>query len=78
MSVGFVCPLYLTSTRRQVCVGRREVLSVFGDDYDTPDGTGVRDYIHVMDLAEGHVAAVQKVGMCRGGGRCTCCLSTPS
>lgn len=46
----------------EVCVGRREMLSVFGDDYDTPDGTGVRDYIHVMDLAEGHVAAVQKVG----------------
>lgn len=45
----------------QVCVGRREMLSVFGDDYDTPDGTGVRDYIHVMDLAEGHVAAVQKL-----------------
>ncbi|CAN0211699.1 unnamed protein product, partial [Ascophyllum nodosum] len=41
----------------QVCVGRREFLSVFGDDYNTHDGTGVRDYIHVMDLAEGHVAA---------------------
>ncbi|CAN0006723.1 unnamed protein product [Ectocarpus sp. 12 AP-2014] len=45
----------------QVCVGRREFLSVFGDDYGTPDGTGVRDYIHVMDLAEGHVAAVKKL-----------------
>ena len=43
----------------QVAVGRREQLSVFGDDYDTPDGTGVRDYIHVVDLARGHVAAVQ-------------------
>ena len=43
----------------QVAVGRRECLSVFGDDYDTADGTGVRDYIHVMDLAEGHVAAMQ-------------------
>ena len=43
----------------QVAVGRREQLAVFGDDYDTPDGTGVRDYIHVMDLAEGHVAAMQ-------------------
>ncbi len=43
----------------QVAVGRREKLSVFGDDYDTPDGTGVRDYIHVVDLARGHVAAVQ-------------------
>jgi len=45
----------------KVSVGRREFLSVFGDDYGTPDGTGVRDYIHVMDLAEGHVAAVKKV-----------------
>jgi UDP-glucose 4-epimerase len=43
----------------QVAVGRHEALSVFGDDYDTPDGTGVRDYIHVMDLVEGHVAALQ-------------------
>ena len=42
----------------QVAVGRRERLSVFGDGYPTPDGTGVRDYIHVMDLAEGHVAAL--------------------
>lgn len=42
----------------QVAVGRREKLLVFGDDYPTPDGTGVRDYIHVMDLAEGHVAAL--------------------
>ncbi len=45
----------------QVAVGRREKLSVFGDDYDTPDGTGVRDYIHVVDLARGHVAAVNYV-----------------
>ena len=45
----------------QVAVGRREKLSVFGDDYDTPDGTGVRDYIHVVDLAKGHVAAVKFV-----------------
>ena len=42
----------------QVAIGRRERLTVFGDDYDTPDGTGVRDYIHVMDLARGHVAAI--------------------
>jgi UDP-glucose 4-epimerase len=42
----------------QVAVGRRPHLQVFGNDYDTHDGTGVRDYIHVMDLAEGHVAAV--------------------
>jgi len=42
----------------QVAVGRREQLSVFGNDYPTPDGTGVRDYIHVVDLAKGHVAAL--------------------
>ncbi|WP_017757586.1 UDP-glucose 4-epimerase GalE [Pseudacidovorax intermedius] len=42
----------------QVAVGQRAELSVFGNDYPTPDGTGVRDYIHVMDLAEGHVAAL--------------------
>ena len=45
----------------QVAVGRREHLSVFGDDYPTPDGTGVRDYIHVVDLAKGHVKAVEKL-----------------
>ncbi len=45
----------------QVAVGRRDKLQVFGGDYPTPDGTGVRDYIHVMDLAEGHVAAVQRL-----------------
>ncbi|GAA1173332.1 UDP-glucose 4-epimerase GalE [Ornithinimicrobium humiphilum] len=45
----------------QVAVGRRERLSVFGDDYDTPDGTGVRDYIHVEDLAAGHVAALARI-----------------
>ena len=43
----------------QVAVGRREKLSVFGNDYDTPDGTGVRDYIHVVDLAKGHLAAAE-------------------
>ena len=43
----------------QVAIGRREKLNVFGNDYDTPDGTGVRDYIHVVDLAKGHVAAVK-------------------
>jgi UDP-glucose 4-epimerase len=43
----------------QVAVGKRERLQVFGNDYDTPDGTGVRDYIHVCDLAEGHVAALR-------------------
>jgi len=50
----------------QVAVGRREKLSVFGDDYNTPDGTGVRDYIHVMDLADGHVAALKAVGLKAG------------
>ena len=45
----------------QVAIGRRERLNVFGNDYDTPDGTGVRDYIHVVDLARGHVAAVKYV-----------------
>ncbi len=43
----------------QVAVGRRPFLNVYGNDYPTPDGTGVRDYIHVMDLASGHVAAVR-------------------
>ena len=45
----------------QTAVGKLESLCVFGDDYDTPDGTGVRDYIHVMDLAEGHVKAIEKI-----------------
>ena len=45
----------------QTAIGRRERLGVFGNDYDTPDGTGVRDYIHVVDLAKGHVAAVKFV-----------------
>ena len=45
----------------QVAVGRRARLSVFGDDYDTPDGTGVRDYIHVVDLAQGHVKALDRL-----------------
>ena len=45
----------------QVAIGKLECLGVFGDDYDTPDGTGVRDYIHVVDLAVGHVRAVEKL-----------------
>lgn len=45
----------------QVAVGKLEKLGVFGDDYDTPDGTGVRDYIHVVDLAIGHVKALKKI-----------------
>jgi UDP-glucose 4-epimerase len=44
----------------RVAVGRLEKIGIFGDDYDTPDGTGQRDYIHVVDLAEGHVAALEK------------------
>ena len=43
----------------QVAIGKRPHLSIFGNDYDTPDGTGVRDYIHVVDLAQGHVAALR-------------------
>ena len=43
----------------QTAIGRLQYLSIFGDDYDTPDGTGVRDYIHVVDLAQGHVAAIK-------------------
>jgi len=46
----------------QVAVGKREYLGVFGDDYDTPDGTGVRDYIHVVDLAKGHIKALETLG----------------
>lgn len=51
-----LCP-YIT----QVAIGKRKELGVFGDDYDTPDGTGVRDFIHVVDLAKGHVLAVNKL-----------------
>jgi UDP-glucose 4-epimerase len=46
----------------QVAVGRREKLAIFGGDYPTPDGTGVRDYIHVEDLAAGHIAALHRLG----------------
>ena len=46
----------------QVAVGKLKELGVFGNDYDTPDGTGVRDYIHVVDLAKGHVKALKKIG----------------
>lgn len=45
----------------QVAVGRRDSLAIFGNDYPTEDGTGVRDYIHVMDLADGHVVAMEKL-----------------
>jgi UDP-glucose 4-epimerase len=50
----------------QVAVGRREYLNVWGDDYPTPDGTGVRDYIHVVDLVLGHVKAVEKLAEAPG------------
>ena len=50
----------------QVAIGRREYLNVFGNDYDTHDGTGVRDYIHVVDLARGHVAAINYMQQHKG------------
>ncbi len=50
----------------QVAAGQREFLSVFGNDYPTPDGTGIRDYIHVVDLAAGHLKALEKL-MCDNG-----------
>merc|ERR1712146_222010 len=46
---------------QQVAVGKRPHLSIFGGDYPTKDGTGVRDYIHVVDLAKGHLAALKKI-----------------
>lgn len=60
----------------QVAVGRRDRLQIFGNDYDTPDGTGVRDYIHVVDLAEGHVAALDYLA--EQGGLVTLNLGTGS
>ena len=50
----------------QVAVGRRDHLTVHGDDYDTPDGTAIRDYLHVMDLAEGHLAALDRIDRIAG------------
>lgn len=50
----------------QVATGKLPYLSVFGDDYPTPDGTGIRDYIHVMDLADGHLKAMQARANCSG------------
>lgn len=58
----------------QVATGKRECLSVFGDDYDTVDGTGVRDYIHVEDLADGHLKALNKIE--QGAGLFICNLGT--
>lgn len=54
-------PNNLTPYITQVAVGKLKEVGVFGDDYDTPDGTGVRDYIHVVDLAVGHVKALEKI-----------------
>ena len=53
-------PNNLTPYIAKVAIGELKEVGVFGDDYDTPDGTGVRDYIHVVDLAKGHVAAIEK------------------
>jgi len=60
----------------QVAAGLRPFLSVFGDDYPTPDGTGVRDYIHVMDLAKGHLAALRALPSWGGQGPLTVNLGT--
>jgi UDP-glucose 4-epimerase len=62
-------PNNLTPYIAQVAVGRRESLPVFGDDYPTPDGTPLRDYIHVVDLAAGHVAALEHLSSSEGGAR---------
>ena len=53
----------------QTAIGKRDHLNVFGNDYPHPDGTGVRDYIHVVDLAKGHVAAIQYLMTHTGEGR---------
>jgi UDP-glucose 4-epimerase len=60
----------------QVACGVRNQLSVFGNDYPTPDGTGVRDYIHVMDLARGHLAALQRLALKTKGRLLTVNLGT--
>ena len=60
----------------QVAVGRREKLSIFGDDYPTADGTGVRDYIHVVDLARGHLAALDHLASLQAGGAINVNLGT--
>ncbi|MEP5764934.1 MAG: UDP-glucose 4-epimerase GalE [Halieaceae bacterium] len=54
-------PDNLTPYITQVAIGKRDILQIFGDDWDTVDGTGVRDYIHVVDLARGHVKALEKL-----------------
>ncbi|KAG0368818.1 hypothetical protein BC939DRAFT_457203 [Gamsiella multidivaricata] len=58
----------------QVAIGRRSIVNVFGDDYDTKDGTGVRDYIHIEDLARGHVAALGKIETVRRSSKTLGCV----
>jgi UDP-glucose 4-epimerase len=60
----------------QAAAGRRSVLNIFGSDYPTKDGTGVRDYIHVMDLAEGHLAALDALARAAPGTVMTVNLGT--
>lgn len=60
----------------QVAVGNRPYLNVFGNDYDTIDGTGVRDYLHIMDLAEGHVSALEKLQEAKENGAIAINLGT--
>jgi len=57
---------HMRARNPQVAVGKREALSIFGSDYNTKDGTGVRDYIHVVDLAKGHTAALKKLEIAPG------------
>uniref|UniRef100_A0A8C7I4D7 UDP-glucose 4-epimerase n=1 Tax=Oncorhynchus kisutch TaxID=8019 RepID=A0A8C7I4D7_ONCKI len=59
--IDFTLCAVVLSSLTQVAIGRRKHLNVFGNDYDTIDGTGVRDYIHVVDLAKGHIAALKKL-----------------
>lgn len=59
-------PNNLLSFISQVAIGRLPQLSIFGNDYSTPDGTGVRDYIHVVDLAIGHIKAIERIKRERG------------
>ncbi|KAF9080791.1 hypothetical protein BGX23_001686 [Mortierella sp. AD031] len=58
----------------QVAIGRRPVISVYGDDYNTEDGTGVRDYIHIVDLARGHVASLNKIESTLSAGKTMGCV----
>lgn len=62
-------PLNLVPVVTQTAIGKRKELSVFGNDYDTPDGTGIRDYIYVVDLAKAHLAAIQRMNTDNTGQR---------